>query len=185
MEDGTQVMTLGRSLGRGFGAAQISPRWGYNPMPGNRTATPQQPQNLPRPTLQNGPHAFGTLGNVVRLATLGRGLGDADAAVVEDAPQPPPAVGDPTSVPAGTTSPMYTEIRVGIEPSAQVTAWRRIGTAALYLSPVSAAASAYHGYKRNDGAIGWTVWWMVLGGLFPLVTPAIGLAQGWGKRKRG
>jgi hypothetical protein len=45
------------------------------------------------------------------------------------------------------------------------------------------AASTYHGYKRNQ-SIGWALWWGLMGAMFPVVTPAIGLAQGFGKRKR-
>lgn len=52
------------------------------------------------------------------------------------------------------------------------------------LAIASSAASAYHGYKRND-SIGWAVAWGLLGGLFPIITPAIGFAQGFGKRKKG
>lgn len=44
------------------------------------------------------------------------------------------------------------------------------------------AIGAYHGYKRTK-SIGWTVGWAVLGGLFPLITGAIALAQGFAKPK--
>lgn len=50
------------------------------------------------------------------------------------------------------------------------------------LSVASSAASAYHGYKRND-SIGWAAWWGLMGGLFPVITPAIALAQGFGTSK--
>ena len=50
-------------------------------------------------------------------------------------------------------------------------------------STVSMAASAYHGYKRND-SIGWALWWGAMGALFPIITPTIALAQGFGKPKR-
>lgn len=46
----------------------------------------------------------------------------------------------------------------------------------------STGASAYHGYKRNH-SVGWAIWWGIMGGLFPVVTPAIALAQGFGRRK--
>jgi hypothetical protein len=49
------------------------------------------------------------------------------------------------------------------------------------LSLASAGAGAYHGYKRNHGSIGWAIWWSFMGGLFPIFTPAIALAQGFGK----
>ncbi len=48
---------------------------------------------------------------------------------------------------------------------------------------VSSAASAWHGYKRND-SVGWALWWGLMGGVAPILTPVIGAAQGWGKRKR-
>lgn len=51
------------------------------------------------------------------------------------------------------------------------------------LSTVSMAASAYHGYKRND-SIGWALWWGFMGSMFPVITPVIGVAQGFGKPKR-
>ena len=51
------------------------------------------------------------------------------------------------------------------------------------LSTASMAASAFHGYRRND-SLGWALWWAFMGGLFPIFTPAVALAQGFGKRKR-
>lgn len=50
------------------------------------------------------------------------------------------------------------------------------------LSTASMAASAYHGVKRND-SVGWGLWWGLMGGLFPIITPAIAVAQGFGKRR--
>jgi len=52
-----------------------------------------------------------------------------------------------------------------------------------FASIVSSGAGVYHGYKRNN-SIGWALWWGLMGGLFPIVTPAIALAQGFGKPKR-
>jgi hypothetical protein len=49
-------------------------------------------------------------------------------------------------------------------------------------SAASAGASAYHGYRRNDSLV-WGVVWGVLGGAFPIITPAIALAQGFAKPK--
>lgn len=57
--------------------------------------------------------------------------------------------------------------------------YRKIGGV---LAVVSAAASGFHGYRRNH-SIAWGVVWFVLGGVFPVVTPVIALAQGFGKRK--
>jgi len=50
-------------------------------------------------------------------------------------------------------------------------------------STASLAASAYHGYKRNQ-SVGWAIWWGFMGGLFPVITPAIALAQGFGKKAK-
>lgn len=61
---------------------------------------------------------------------------------------------------------------------------RAVMYASSALSLASAGASAYHGYKRND-SVGWAVAWGLLGGIFPVITPAIALAQGFGKRKVG
>lgn len=44
----------------------------------------------------------------------------------------------------------------------------------------SSGLSAYHGYKRNN-SVGWAVGWGVLGGLFPIITPAVAFAQGFGE----
>lgn len=46
----------------------------------------------------------------------------------------------------------------------------------------SSAASAYHGYKRND-SVKWAILWGLLGGIAPIITPAVAVAQGFGKRK--
>jgi hypothetical protein len=51
------------------------------------------------------------------------------------------------------------------------------------LSAVSAGVSGYHGYKRNN-SLGWGVAWFLLGGLFPVITPTVAFAQGFGKRSR-
>jgi len=50
------------------------------------------------------------------------------------------------------------------------------------VATASMAASAYHGYKRND-SIGWALVWAFMGTLFPVITPVIAVAQGYGQRK--
>ncbi len=54
---------------------------------------------------------------------------------------------------------------------------------ALYgvLSVVSAGLGAYHGYKRHNGSVGWAIGWAALGTFAPVITPAVALAQGFGK----
>jgi len=46
----------------------------------------------------------------------------------------------------------------------------------------SSVAGAYHGYKRNQ-SVGWALWWSAMGGMFPIITPVIAVAQGFGKKK--
>ena len=54
--------------------------------------------------------------------------------------------------------------------------------ARLIMSSVGAATAAYHGYKRNQ-SVGWAIGWALLGGLAPLITNGVALAQGFGDRK--
>lgn len=49
----------------------------------------------------------------------------------------------------------------------------------LVITAISAAC-AYHGYKRNE-SVGWAIWWGIAGAAFPVITPVIALAQGFGK----
>ena len=65
------------------------------------------------------------------------------------------------------------QTRLGAPGSAGVTAW-------TILSIASSAASAYHGSKRHGGSIGWGIAWGAVGAIFPVLTPAIGAAQGFG-----
>lgn len=48
------------------------------------------------------------------------------------------------------------------------------------ISLTSAAVSGYHGYKRNN-SVGSAVGWFFLGAIFPVITPVVALAQGFGK----
>jgi len=52
-----------------------------------------------------------------------------------------------------------------------------------FISTVSGTISAYHGYKRNE-SVGWALWWFLMGSMFPIITPTIALAQGFGKPAR-
>jgi len=74
----------------------------------------------------------------------------------------------------GNVSLMAPEERRGFGPVGII--WSLLATA-------SAAASAYHGYKRND-SVGWAIGWFVLGSLFPVVTPVVAIAQGFAKPKK-
>lgn len=45
----------------------------------------------------------------------------------------------------------------------------------------SAALSAFHGTRRNGGSIFWGLTWFSLGAVFPVVTPVVAVAQGFGQ----
>lgn len=47
----------------------------------------------------------------------------------------------------------------------------------------AAAASGYHGARRNRGSILWGTWWFGAGYLMPVLTPVIAVAQGFGQAK--
>jgi len=49
------------------------------------------------------------------------------------------------------------------------------------LSLAGAGTGAYHGYKRNRGSVGWAIGWFLLGGIFPIITIPVSIAQGFGK----
>lgn len=51
------------------------------------------------------------------------------------------------------------------------------------LSLAGVGIGAYHGYRRND-SVGWAIGWALLGGMFPVITIAIALAQGFGVRTK-
>ena len=51
------------------------------------------------------------------------------------------------------------------------------------VSLASAVAGTYHGYKRNQ-SVGWAIVWGLCGTFFPIITPTIAVAQGFGKRAK-
>lgn len=51
------------------------------------------------------------------------------------------------------------------------------------LSMASAAASAYHGYKRNE-SVGWAFGWALFGSALPIIALPVALAQGFGRPKK-
>lgn len=56
--------------------------------------------------------------------------------------------------------------------------WKQLWAVAAV---ASVAVSTYHGYRRNN-SVGWAIVWGLLGGLFPIITPAVAFAQGFGER---
>lgn len=45
----------------------------------------------------------------------------------------------------------------------------------------SIVASAIHGYKRHNGSVGAAIGWGVMGGVVPVITPIVALAEGYGQ----
>jgi hypothetical protein len=90
------------------------------------------------------------------------------------APSPAPA---PAPVRPGTPAPAAAGVS-----DIPVASVMIAGTAAL-LFATSIGASTYHGYKRNN-SVGWAAMWGFSAFLFPILTPAVGIAQGFGKREK-
>ena len=60
-----------------------------------------------------------------------------------------------------------------------------LSPAAIFWSLLAAAgtaASAYHGWKRNE-SIGWAIVWGAAGALAPIITVPVAIAQGFSKKK--
>ncbi len=49
------------------------------------------------------------------------------------------------------------------------------------LSTVSGLLSAYHGFKRNNGNLGWALAWFLAGSALPIVVPVIAFTQGFAR----
>src|SRR6185503_2917091 len=136
--------------------------------------TPQEPQNLLRATAKGcGPQGLwsdcpgATEYPLQQLGKLGRlmGLGQDDGSSLG---------------PAGGVE------RVDITPVSQIeklpTTTEKVAAADWGVASLAGTAlGAYHGYKRNN-SIGWSLWWGLMGGMFPIVVVPLALAQGFGKR---
>lgn len=48
-------------------------------------------------------------------------------------------------------------------------------------SIAGATTGAYHGYRRNNGSVGWAIGWFIFGGILPFLSVPISLAEGFGK----
>jgi len=80
----------------------------------------------------------------------------------------------------------------GVDPSAVSAACRFLDACGFASRPifkiaslVSALACGYHGVRRNNGSIGWGLWWSFAGGMFPILVPVLALGQGFGRPKAG
>jgi len=118
--------------------------------------TPLPGQNVIRQVVMNG------VGGVKRGLYGVYGLGDDTLP-----PTPQTSVG-----PSDTMADRY----------AAMPTWWKVTYPVLILA--SGAASLYHGYKRNN-SLGWGLAWWLMGSAFPVITPTVAVAQGFGKRKKG
>ncbi len=92
-------------------------------------------------------------------------------------------LGDATTAPA-SNDPLFATPGVSAAPDGTVTVETSPGIRIWsWLSVASMAASTYHGWRRNK-SIGWAVVWGLMGAAFPVVTPVIAVAQGFGKEKK-
>lgn len=64
--------------------------------------------------------------------------------------------------------------RVGEMTAPSFTAWDALALA-------GAVSGIYHGYKRNHGSVGWGLGWGVFGGMLPIVSIPLSIAEGFGK----
>jgi hypothetical protein len=109
--------------------------------------------------------SWGTPSGVFAHSNRGFGFGEISQAQIDCAIQ-----GGTWDAASGTCAP-------------PTTAQTAVRTAFRVAQAASVAAGAYHGYKRNN-SVGWALWWGFMGWLAPVVTPAIAVAQGFGKPAR-
>jgi hypothetical protein len=139
----------------------------------------EDPDYAPRPTIDYVPINVTPLPgqNVIRQVVMNgvkgvkqglygvHGLGDD---VLQ--PEPGPTIpGEPGSYPVSMAD------RYAAMPT-----WWKVTYPTLILA--SGAVSLYHGYKRNN-SLGWGLAWWLMGTAFPVITPTVAFAQGFGKRK--
>jgi hypothetical protein len=64
--------------------------------------------------------------------------------------------------------------------STNIADWRPSPVMSVVIA-VSVVASTIHGYRRNEGSVGYALLWGAFGAMFPIVTPAIAIAEGFGE----
>jgi len=154
MDNGTRVITLG-ALHHAARGPQLEPVWDTTFGPEVPTS-PAQPQNTMRPTLQNGISAL-RAGGFRGVEPQGEGQPAAGA---------PPV--DRLGAPANPAANQQAQAALEIHPAVAI------------VSAAGAGLGAYHGYSRNRN-VGWALWWALMGGVFPVVTVPIAIAQGFGR----
>lgn len=80
--------------------------------------------------------------------------------------------------------PVRRDALVGQATAAETGVNQALLTTMSLLSVAGAGSGAYHGYKRHHDSIGWALIWALLGGIAPVITIPVSLAQGFGKPGR-
>lgn len=155
----TNVMMLGklRQSNQRINDPAYPPRPTIDYLPIN--TTPLAGQNVIRQIVMNG--VRGVAGGLRGVHGLGVTEQEAAAQIQAD----------------GGTQQAYPDVAAGYM---AMPTWYKVGVPMLILA--SGAASLYHGYKRNN-SLGWGLAWWAMGSAFPVITPTVALAQGFGKRK--
>ena len=170
----TKVMLLGRT---GFPQLRVRELT-------SRRVTPQQPQNLLRAATLNGLSAttlmLGKLSGSDEI--LDPWAADAQATGALNASEHQSVVESTAVIPGQATSIGNREVGYGM--AALDAGTQKALKFWVPISLLSGMLSAYHGYKRDRTAIA-SFGWGVLGSMFPLITPAVAVAQGFGKSRRG
>lgn len=137
----------------------------------NPRTSPSFPQNVLRATFLNG------LGCTTRMLS---GLGDMATDIIDpwQGPDATSNVKDEMSTPAMPAT---------ATPPAASSGFRMSANGMMLsasLSLLSGLVSAVHGWKRDHTPIA-VFGWGTLGMMFPIITPAVALAQGYGRRRHG
>jgi len=79
-------------------------------------------------------------------------------------------------------------VTAGVDPATVTMAMSFLSSASVFnskiwiaLATISAIASGYHGVRRHNGSVLYGLLWFTLGGIFPVITPTIAIAQGFGE----
>jgi hypothetical protein len=149
-----------------YDAGGMGPSWRTN-FTQSATTVPQVPQNLLRVTAPGGPFRMSSKGQPgvpLEAHMLGR-LGATGGYFDDKQTQLDQMIANSDPVYVEQTQLLIKVLAVG----------QRL---------MGASVGAYHGYKRNGGAVGPAIGWGIAGALLPVITVGVGLYQGLAQPKR-
>jgi hypothetical protein len=152
-----------------YDAGGMGPSWRTN-FTQSETTVSQVPQNLLRVAANNGPFRMSSKGQPgvpLEAHMLGR-LGASDSGGGWFADQ----------------QARYDAMVANSDPEFVTYSQRMIYWLAVGQRLMGASVGAYHGYKRNGGAVGPAIGWGIAGALLPVITVGVGLFQGLAQPKR-